>query len=72
MLPVGAPLCNDAGNAFAASAGDAGVRLPWGGPMVDVTWEPDGALVIRHDATAQEFHAAEAVYGVAMHSESLP
>lgn len=66
VLPSGAPLGNDAGNAFAAEQGDAGPRAAWGGPRVEVAWEPDGTLTILYDAEADVFQAAEVVDGVAI------
>lgn len=70
VLPAGAPLGNDAGNTFVAAAGDAGPRAPWGGPPVELDWEPDGSLAIRSDATAEVFHAADVEDGVTV--DSIP
>lgn len=44
--------------------GEAGDRAAWSGPVVDVTWEADGALLIRSDATAVAFDAVAMVDGV--------
>ena len=70
VLPVGAPLGNDAGNAFAAEAGDTGPRAAWGGPRVEVAWDADGTLVISYDAAAEVFHIADVVDGVTV--DSIP
>ena len=72
VLPAGAPLGNDAGNAFAAVSGEYGQRAAWGGPAVDVTWKADGALVISHDATSQVVYTADRANGVLIHTEALP
>lgn len=72
VLPASAPLGDDAGNAFMAEAGDSAPRAPWGGPMVEVTWQPDGTLMIRYDALAEVFHIAKRVEGVPIRAEALP
>lgn len=70
VLPTGAPLGNDGGNAFAAEAGAAGPGAPWGGPLVEVAWGANGALVIRYDAAAEVFYIADVVDGVSIHGET--
>jgi hypothetical protein len=72
VLPAGAPLGNEAGNAFAAEAGHSGRRAAWGGPPVEVTWGADGRLAIRYDAEAEVFLTAEAVDGVRIQAELPP
>ena len=64
LLPAGAPLGTSAGNAFAAGAGEGGDRAAGGGPVVDVTWDADGTLVIHFNAAAEVFFTAAAVDGV--------
>lgn len=66
VLPAGALLGARAGNAFAAVAGEAGPRAPWGGPPVEMTWEAGDTLTIGYDASAEVFHTAEVVDGVAV------
>ena len=64
VLPAGAPLGDAPGNAFAAEAGEVGDRAPWGGPPVEVTWDADGALVIRYDPGADVFQSSATVGGI--------
>lgn len=72
LLPAGAPLGNATGTVFIAEAGAAGARAAWGGPPVTIDWDADGALVIRYDATAEVFHAATEVDGVAVRANTGP
>jgi hypothetical protein len=72
ILPAGAPLGDTAGNVFAAEAGVTDARAPWGGPPVEVTWEPGGTLAIHYDATAEVFHTADMVDSVRIRAEASP
>ncbi|MFN8663502.1 MAG: hypothetical protein U0075_16545 [Thermomicrobiales bacterium] len=72
VLPAGAPLGNDAGNAFAAEADDPGPRARWGGPSVDVAWAGDDVLAIRYGTEAGVLHHSPVVEGVAIHVEQAP
>jgi hypothetical protein len=72
VLPSGAALGNDPGNAFAAEANETGPRAPWGGPEVEVEWEADGTLAIHYDTASEVFHIAEVVEGVPVRAEALP
>jgi len=70
VLPVGAALGNEAGNAFAAQVGEPGIRAAWGGPPVEVAWEVNGALTIRYDASAEVFSSPDVVDGITIHRVS--
>jgi hypothetical protein len=65
VLAAGQALPDHGGNAFVADA-DHG-RAPagaGGGPVVEVAWEGDAALVVWHDARARVFTAEPVVEGV--------
>lgn len=68
VLPTGAPLGREAGNAFAAGAGEAAHRAAWGGPPVALEWQSGGTLMIRYDDSAEVFQMADVVAGVVIHS----
>lgn len=72
VLPAGTELGSDGGNAFAAGVSDSGSRADWGGPPVELEWQPDGALVINYDGSTEVFFRATSVEGVDIRSGSMP
>lgn len=72
VLPAGTELDDDGGNAFAAEPGDTGARADWGGPPVDLAWQPGDTLMIRYDASAAVVFIAERAEGVTVRSGQMP
>ena len=72
VLPVGTALGSGGGNAFAAGVTATGSRADWGGPPVELEWQPDRTLVIRYDGSAEVFLMANSVEGVVIRSSMMP
>lgn len=62
VLPAGQPVPGGAGNVWIADSDKGRARTgPGGGPDVDVVWQDNNHLQLRHDARARVFQTKRAV-----------